>query len=202
MTRRPWNLATRPFRNQTLPALLLAAGWFALLAGSAVHALAARRLLPARTSARHGEVRDLEARLERLDARAGTLKRNVPEGTLKEWLFVKDLVDRRAFSWTRLLHDLEEALPADARVTSLAPEVTRQRLELKLDANVRAAQDGLELVRRLEAREEFEHVNPESAGEAQGGGRQLRLRMFYDPPPEPAPARRKAGKRGPQQATE
>ncbi len=191
MTRRPFNLATRPFRNETLPALLLGVGFVLLVAGSVVHALAVRSLLPAQTSARHREVDQLETRLQRLEARAGELRREVPGATLEEWLFVKDMVDRRAFSWTRLLRDLEESLPEGVRIASLAPDVDEARLELRLDAQVRAPEDGLELVRRLEERPEFEHVDPLSTSELAEGGRMLRLRMDYTPvpaPEEPAPA--------------
>lgn len=197
MTRRPYNLASRPFRNETLPALLLGLGFVLLLAGSAVHAVALWRLLPANTSARYREVDELEARLLRLETRAATLKRDVPAATLSEWLFVKDLVDRRAFSWTRLLRDLEEVMPEGVRVVALAPDADDDEIELKLDAHVRTPEDGLELVRRLEARPEFDHVDPLSTAEMQSGGRLLRLRMAYQPLPEPSspllgPRRRRA----------
>ncbi len=194
MTRRPWNLAARPFRNETLPALLLVLGFVLLAAGSVAHALALYRLLPASTSARHMEVDELERRLEHLETRAAGFKRDIPPATLSEWLFVKDLVDRRAFSWTRLLRCLEEVLPEGVRVVALAPDQDDDVLELRLDAHVRSPEDGLELVRRLEARPEFDHVDPLSTGEAQEGGRLLRLRMAYVPRPEPE-APRGAGRR-------
>lgn len=184
--RQPYNLASRPFRNQTLPALLLTAGWVLLLAGSAVHVLAVRRLLPARTSARHQEVAAVERRLERLDARAQTFKLDVPESTLLDWLFVKDLVDRRAFSWTRLLQDLGRTLPPTVRVASVTPGVEDGRLTVELTASMRAPGDGLELVRRLEESPEFADVTPLSSGES-GDGRQMRVRMFYAPPTSVAP---------------
>jgi Tfp pilus assembly protein PilN len=200
VTRRPFNLASRPFRNETLPRLLLGLGFVVLLAGSVVHALAVRRLLPAHTSARHEEARELETRLARLEARTSEFKREVSEATLAEWQFVKDMVDRRAFSWTRLLRDLEESLPEGVRVTSLAPDVEDERLVLTLEAQVRTPEDGLELVRRLEGRPEFEHVDPQSTTEVEGGERVLRLKMEYTPAPEspeppPAGRRQKAAAR-------
>ncbi len=197
MSLRPYNLAGRPFTNERLPALLLALGWVLLVVGSVVQALAVRNLLPASTSARHREVAELEARLERLDTRAAGFKLDVPDRTLDQWLFVKDLVDRRAFSWTRLLRQLEEALPLGARVVSLAPDVEDGRLELRLEAQVRSAEDGLDLVRRLEERPEFERVDPLGTGDAASGGRMLRLRMIYTPPPEPEAAPRKRPKAAP-----
>ncbi len=195
--RRPHNLAARPFRNETLPALLLGLGWLVLVAGTVGHGFALARLLPASTSARHLEVDELETRLARLETRAASFKRDVPAATLSEWLFIKDMVDRRAFSWTRLLRNLEEVLPEGVRVIALAPDVDHNVLLLKLEAHVRAPEDGLELVRRLEQRPEFDHVDPLSTGEIQGGaGRLLRLRMAYLPQPEPEAPKAKRRRRG------
>lgn len=191
--RQPYNLASRPFRNQTLPALLLTAGWVLLLAGTVAHALAVRRLLPASTSGRHREVADSERRLERLEARADTFKFDVPESTLQDWVFVKDLVDRRAFSWTGLLQDLGRALPPGVRVTAVAPDVKDNRLTVDLTALMRTQEEGIELVRRLEDSAEFSDVNPLSAGDA-ADGRRMRLRMHYSTPHAnpPPPAREAA----------
>jgi Tfp pilus assembly protein PilN len=194
VTRRPYNLASRPFRNETLPALLLAAGWVLLLAGSLVHALAVRRLLPASTSARHQEVADLERRLARLDTRAESFRLDVPEATLLDWSFVKDLVDRRAFSWTRLLYDLGRALPPGVRVMSVAPDAEDDRLIVELSAFLRAPQDGLDMVRRLEDSDEFSDVTPLSTSEM-GDGREMRLRMRYAPArTSPSPAAHEAAR--------
>lgn len=186
MNRHPYNLATRPFRNETLPALLLAAGWLLLLLGSAVHVLAVRALGPESTGALHREVGQLEDRRVRLEGRAQRFQRDVPPAELEAWSFVKSLVDRRAFSWTRLLFDLEQALPAGARVTMLSPEVRDGRLLISLEARVRAPEDGLDLVRRLEERAEFGEVSPLSVAD-QPDGRHMRLRMYYTPPQPPAP---------------
>lgn len=187
----PYNLATRPFRNETLPALLLAAGWVVMLAGTVAHVLAVRRLLPASTSALHQEVADLEQRIARLDERAQGFKRDVPPATLADWTFVKDLVDRRVFSWTRLLADIGQALPPGVRVTTVTPDVREGRLNVELQAVMRAAVEGLDLVRRLEESPQFSEVTPLAATES-ADGRQMRLRMNYDLPADPPPAARPA----------
>jgi hypothetical protein len=58
--RRPLNLASRPFRNEALPALLFAVGCVLLLVLSLLHGVAVRRLLPGRTTGLHSEVAALE----------------------------------------------------------------------------------------------------------------------------------------------
>ncbi len=191
MTSRPFNLATRPFRNVRLPALLLAGGWLVLLVACGFHALAIKALLPSETSALHNDVARLEARLDKLTQRAQGFEREVPPTELKEWMFVKGLVDRRAFSWTQLLQDLEQALPDGARIDSLNHDQKDEQLTLVLEARLKSAEEGLELVRRLEARPEFEQVYPVGTGHSQDGDEQLRCRMLYLPRPlELAPAKR------------
>jgi hypothetical protein len=191
VTSQPFNLATRPFHNVRLPALLLAAGWLALLLGCVFHALAIKDLLPAETNALHNEVAALEQRRDKLEQRALGFQRDVPPAALKEWVFVKGLVDRRAFSWTQLLQDLEQALPNGARIDSLSHDQKDEQLTLLLEARFKDPEEGLELVRRLEARPEFEQVYPVGTGRSQDGEAQLRCRMLYLPQPlELAPAKR------------
>lgn len=183
MTPQPFNLATRPFRNVRLPALLLGSGWLVLLVGCVFHALAIKALLPSETNALHNEVARLEQRRDKLEQRAQSFQRDVPPAALKEWVFVKGLVDRRAFSWTQLLQDLEQALPDGARIDSLSHDQKDDQLTLVLEARFKGSDEGLELVRRLEARPEFAQVYPVGTGRSQEGEAQLRCRMLYLPQP-------------------
>ena len=96
---RPLNLASRPFRNERLPTVLLAVGCVALLGLGVRHALAARDLLPERTAGVDGELVALEEEVARLRSEAARLRtRSASTEALREWAVVRDLVDRRAFS--------------------------------------------------------------------------------------------------------
>ena len=155
------NLASQPFRNEALPAVLLVLG-AVLLAGVTVrHALAIRRLLPDRTSAVHREAAALEAEAARLreESRAHRVTRPEPSA-LAQWTLLKDLVDKRAFSWTGLFSDLEEALPPGVRLLTISPEVERGVMLLELTAVARSYEQGIDLIRILEDRPEFADVLP------------------------------------------
>src|SRR6266540_2740315 len=107
------NLATRPLRNERLPAVLLGLALAVLLAVSVEHLLVLRELLPGRTAAVEGEVRGLEQELAALRSDARSLPRPRPDPrVLAEWQVIRGLVDRRTFSWARLLARLESVLPA------------------------------------------------------------------------------------------
>lgn len=179
--KRPLNLASRPFRNERLPTLALLVGCVVLLGLSVRHTLAARDLLPARTSSVDGELVALEdevARLrresERLGARAAS-----PEA-LREWAVVRDLVDRRAFSWSELLGHLEEVVPADVRLLSIAPQGSGGRIDVTVRAISRTVEDGLEFLDALQDRAEFEEPFLTSVAETRQGI-DLNYTMSYAP---------------------
>lgn len=158
---RPLNLASHPFRNERLPTLLLALGGLALLAITVRHGLLIRELMPDRTSAAHREVAALEAELRNLGEESGKIKVAAPDpASTKEWAALKELVDRRSFSWTWLFGLLEEVLPRGVRLVSVAPGVGKGQLTLELQATAQTMADGLELIQALQARQEFVEVLP------------------------------------------
>jgi Tfp pilus assembly protein PilN len=182
---RPANLARQPFRNERLPNLLFALAVVAVVALTVRHALVARALLPGRTSALHDEVMRLEGEAARLRSEQASLRGVAPEPkALARWLVVKDLVDRRAFSWTNLFARLEERLPDGARLVSITPKVTRGEIVLDVQAVVRSPEVGWQFVRTLEAGGDFDDVFPLS----EGAGGEFHYTMRYRPRPEPSSA--------------
>jgi hypothetical protein len=179
---RPLNLATQPFRNETLPAVLFGTASFVLLAVTVHHAFVVRGLLPARTSQLHKEVAALEEEAERLRAEARAVKTANPEPrVVAEWGVLKDLVDRRTFSWTGLFAHLEQVLPREVRLVSIAPDVEKGEVTLEITAVARPPQAGLGLVGLLEGRREFEDVYPMSVSEQEGGIAEFQYTMRYLP---------------------
>jgi Tfp pilus assembly protein PilN len=149
--RRPLNLARRPLRNERLPTLVLLLGCVVLLGLSVRHALAARDLLPQRTAGVDGELVALEGEVARLRAEAEAVRtREAPVAALQEWAVVRDLVDRRAFSWSELLGHLEEVVPADVRLVSIAPEGFEGEIDVRVRAIGRTVEDGLEFLQALQ----------------------------------------------------
>lgn len=158
---KPLNLAGRPFRNERLAGTAFAVAVAVLVGVTVWHAVVIRNLLPARTSERHREVEALEGELTRLRGEARTLKTETPPAaTLAQWNLVKDLVDRRAFSWTGLFARLEQVIPEGVRLTSISPAVRKGQVDLDVDAAVRSREAGWEFVRVLEAGGDFYNVYP------------------------------------------
>ena len=200
---RPLNLATQPFRNERLPVLALAVAAAAVLALTVQHALLLRELRPARTSATRKEAAALEAESARLraEARAPRAPRGEPAG-LAEWGLIKDLVDRRAFSWTLLFAHLESVLPDGVHLTSIVPTVKKGEVLLDVAAIARTPEDAREFVRRLEGREEFDDVYLREEGDRG----EVRFTMKYRPSlsravppptassPPPAPSQSPSGR--------
>ena len=175
----PLNLASRPFRNPRLPALLLGVASVALLLVTVEHGLVLKRLLSAKASAFEQEVSQLERESEQLRARSRELQGvQTDRASLARWLLVKDIVDRRVFSWTELLTRLSAVLPPGVRLTSIAPQVKGGRVRLELVAQVQSADEGLGFVRALEQRPEFADVYPLSASQREGGA-EFRYSMNY-----------------------
>jgi Tfp pilus assembly protein PilN len=183
---RPANLARHPFRNERLPNVVFAIAGVAMLALTVRHAFLVRALLPGRTSALHGAVTALEAEAARLRTEQASLRDVAPEPkALARWLVVKDLVDRRAFSWTSLFARLEELLPEGARLVSIAPTVRRGEILLDVQAVMRSPEVGWQFIRVLEDGGDFEDVFPLT----EGAGGEFHYTMRYRPRPAPsAPA--------------
>jgi Tfp pilus assembly protein PilN len=177
------NLASRPSRNERLPNLLVALLAVFVLALTAQHVLVVRRLRPGRTlgpqvAALEQESRNLRAEGEHLRGA------RVDPAAAAHWSILKDLVDRKMFSWTSLFSVLEDALPLSIRLVSIAPSVQRGEVVLGLDAVARSKDDGLDFIRILEERDEFYDVVPVSRGGE--GGTSFHYTMKYKAVP-PAP---------------
>jgi type IV pilus assembly protein PilN len=71
--------------------------------------------------------------------------------------FLNGLIQRKAFSWTRVFEDLERVMPSSLHVVSLKPELNDDNqllLEMRVAGDSRAA--ALELVHRMESSPHFQ----------------------------------------------
>jgi Tfp pilus assembly protein PilN len=196
---RPLNLASEPFRNERLPVLALAVAALAVMALTVQHVLIFRELLPGRTSGARQEAAALDAESARLRAEARSPRAPRPEPAgLAEWTLIKDLVDRRAFSWTLLFAHLEAVLPDGVHLVSIAPRVRKGEVLIDITAMARTPDDAREFVRRLEGREEFDDVYLREEGDHG----EVRFTMKYRPAlsstvPAPVAAAQAASTRAP-----
>jgi len=166
----PLNLARRPFRNERLPTLVLVVACLGLAAATARHALVARDLLPGRSRDVESEVLATEREIETLRAESAELRQiAAPPDALEELAAVKDLVDRRMFSWTGLFAALENALPPGVRLVSISPQQEAGRTELTLAAVGRSGGGALGLLEGPQDHDQVEGAFLNGCNEARDG---------------------------------
>ena len=113
------NLASKPFNNRLLPWLLTIFILFISMIGLLIvvrYTYVARR----QADAIQAEINNLRTQEQGLLKNATEVKQSMTPEQLQALQGAHQLVDRKRFSWTRLLSDLETALPATVRVTRIA----------------------------------------------------------------------------------
>jgi Tfp pilus assembly protein PilN len=163
------NLATRPFRNERLPTLLAAASLGAALALTGYHVLLARDVMPDRTSALTRKLAEMEEESARLRKEASEMRSGKTElADLAQWIEIKDLVDRRVFSWSGLFSVLEGTVPNGVRLVSVAPKVEKGKVSLRIEAVARTYDEARQFMTALIDRPEFSDVWPTRRTEEDG----------------------------------
>jgi hypothetical protein len=149
------NMATRPLRNTrfTRVSIIVLAASLAVLSGLAVVTFIKYGGMAREARA---AVNDIQARI----SRAGNEEKAAKAGAASAALagqarvdLVNSIILRKSFSWTGLLGQLEETLPAASYISSLAPGfVSETTLGLKIKVVSRNLDDVLALVTNLNAR--------------------------------------------------
>jgi Tfp pilus assembly protein PilN len=111
---------------------------------------------------------------ERDDERARAqafLELDMNRSTRDQSQFLNGLIQRKAFSWTRVFEDLERVMPPSLHVASLKPELSddnQLELEMKVAGDNRAA--AIELVHRMETSKHFQGAQLIQEGQPEQGG--------------------------------
>ena len=153
------NLASQPFRRDrpvVVAAVVLGLLMTALFAaqvsiavmerGQSAETRAAIERLEKRVTTLAAEQAKLEA-IQREPANAQVIDRNV---------FLNSLIYRKAVSWTRIFHDLEQTMPYNVRVISIRPFLTpRNEVMLEMNVGSEQTQPVLDMLMRLEKSDRF-----------------------------------------------
>ena len=99
--------------------------------------------------------------------------------------FLNELIERKSFSWTRVLEDLEKVMPSGVHLVSIHPELDADnQLALKLTVAGTSRDRALELARRMEESQRFaqtqivaEHQQLAGAGDTV----QIEMNAIYVP---------------------
>ncbi len=113
------NLASKPFTNRTLPWLVTALILFLSLIAFVVIVRSTGRA-NAETAVLQQEIRVMRQEEEGLRKQADAVKNSLTAEQLLTLKAAHGLVDRKHFSWSRLLVDLEAVLPGTVRVTRIS----------------------------------------------------------------------------------
>jgi Tfp pilus assembly protein PilN len=156
------NLSTRPFPAYRLINIALVILLVVLVAVSSWQAVGFRRYSKLARSIRTQE-QDTRVEAEALGKRVADLESRLdrPEATAKlnEIGFLNHLIQRKNFSWTRLIGILEEMIPPEVHLTSLAPSiVVNGPITLDLDVQARSIADVKVFLERLEQSPVFENM--------------------------------------------
>jgi len=108
----------------------------------------------------------------------------VNRSTRDQSQFLNGLIQRKAFSWTRVFEDLEKVMPNSLHVVALKPELDDQNqleLEMKVAADSRAG--AVDLVHRMEGSKHFQGAQlvQEQNSETGGGGVTATIVAIYIP---------------------
>ena len=179
------NLASRPYRDDrpfygTAGALAIVTLF--LLVNNVQTAL--QYLSSTRTT--RDEITALENEIAAEQKKSQTLDVSIKRVDLKDLnahtTYVNEQIAERAFSWSALLDELEEVVPADVRVTDLNPSIDKMgRVKLRLDC-VAKKQDGMvRMLRALLANPQFEGAFPQMQAIREDGSHTFALEVTYLP---------------------
>ncbi|MCI0566561.1 MAG: PilN domain-containing protein [Acidobacteria bacterium] len=188
------NLATRPFRNNTLywvgfgsAAFILLVltgmnGWLFFHSGTSVKHYEEEMVL--KQQKRDGLSRDeqrLGVKLTKLDF----------NGLRQQAEFANDAIRRRVFSWTELFNRLEEVVPPAVMLTAVRPEIQAEGISIVAEGMAKDQEGLLDFEEGLIRSAYFARIYPGSERREQRGGElHFSLKFDYLPGgrPDAAPA--------------
>ena len=152
----------------------------------------------------HARIAQLKASIAQRDAKRQQaeqfLARPENRSTRDQSQFLNELIERKSFSWTRVLEDLEKVMPARVHLVSIHPELDDDnQLKLKMMVAGDSRDRALELARRMEDSRRFTqtYVETEAFRPSNNGDPfQFSIVATYVPEtvPEPAAKAEPAGK--------
>jgi type IV pilus assembly protein PilN len=108
----------------------------------------------------HARIAELKASIAQRDRTRQEaedfLNRPQNRTTRDESQFLNELIERKSFSWTRVLEDLERVMPARVHLVSIHPELDEDnKLSIRMMVAGDSRDKALELARRMEESKHF-----------------------------------------------
>ena len=155
------NLSTRPFPAYRVVSLALLL-FFAVISGVTVWQVYSFRHYSA--LAKNIREKEQTARIKKgeltntLTDLGTKLDRPVTKDKLAEIDFLNNLIIRKHFSWTTVFANLEGVIPDNVHLSTVAPEIVKDKVSLRLEIVCRSISDESEFIRRLQASPVFQDV--------------------------------------------
>jgi hypothetical protein len=159
------NLASRPFRNNTVigSVLATAVGVLVLATSANLYVFFTYRSSYARLQA---EQRAERTRLQGLEVEERRLVREIEGRDFRtiygRGKFAGELILRQSFSWTLLFNKLEELMPPEVMMASIRPNITGEGIVIRVDGVAKNQGAFLTLQERLLESPNFASVFPSS----------------------------------------
>jgi Tfp pilus assembly protein PilN len=157
------NLATRPFYNVRAVQVLLGAFALIVIAFTLFNIIELVRLR-GMENALGSHASDSETQAAKLRAEAARIRTQIDQKELEAVSAAareaNAIIDRRAFSWTELLEQLEATLPADVRIRTVQPQLEQGVFKVLLTAEARRPEDMADFIDALEKTGAFRDVVP------------------------------------------
>jgi hypothetical protein len=157
------NLASRPFRNNTVVGSALLGVTIAILLATAynlyffLHYGSNDRLL------QETQQRD-RAALERVEAEEAKLTKEIQARDFRRLYdrsrFAGELILKRSFSWTLLFNNLEGVMPPDVIMTAIRPNITSDVTVVRVDGVAKSSGAFIALQDKLQSNKVFARVYP------------------------------------------
>ncbi len=105
-----------------------------------------------------------QMRLEAMGKEEEKLLRSLQTAETSDFLdrveYINQIINRRTFSWTRLLNDLEKLTPPNLQLASIKPQVRGKDLVIEIVVKGRNTQEMIQFVLNLENSGKFMDVSP------------------------------------------
>jgi type IV pilus assembly protein PilN len=182
------NLASQPYEDarQFWMRWGAALGILSVLTLVLLGLLATGWMAASKDRAAMSQKRALIADRERLEAQAQKTL-NLPENRTmwSESQYLNTLIERKAFSWTRVLENMEKVMPPRVHLVSISPQLNDDnQLELKMTVAGDSRDRGVELLHRMEQSRRFGQVaiqNERHVESQTGDTEQIELAAVYIP---------------------
>jgi type IV pilus assembly protein PilN len=137
----------------------------------------------------HQQIAKLRAQIAQRDQKRREaeefLSRAENRTTRDQSQFINQLIERKSFSWTRVLEDLEKVMPTRVHLVSIHPELDDDnQLAIKMVVAGDSPERAIELARRMEDSRRFTrtHIGQESSRVSTTGDTvQLNINAIYVP---------------------